>query len=470
MASLDRLGLIGRRPVLAGLLALPSFKAFAAGDPADGAVSTSDAQTLLNWAVQPAQQSLGYVAALADNSPWEVITAGRPDNRDGRPMDGDSVFEVGSITKVFTGLLLADMVERGELQLDDPVAKFLPPEGRPEPFDGKPITLIDLATHTSGLSHDPANAYRADGSNPYSSYTVADLYHALSTYGLSQTPGSSFSYSNFGYSVLGQALSLRAGRSYADLVTSRICDPLGLASTRVAPMPSMQERLVPGHDPAFQPVPRWTAPAVLGAGAMLSSANDLARFVDAFQGRVKTPLAPAMARMLSVRRPTNTVNSSAAIGWFILDNPEGPLIWKDGDTGGYASYVGYRVQQQSGVVLLSNTRSWVTTPRIGRHMLDQSYPVPEMREPIQIDASLLQSYSGTYWVPHRILVHIAARNGYLDVKATGYRETEIFPITNKLFFAREDDAQVLFNTGAGGKITGFTMMLGGQHIVGTRAN
>jgi serine-type D-Ala-D-Ala carboxypeptidase/endopeptidase len=153
--------MLKRRTLLRGVLSVPvvSVRAnalgpqSAAGDdtgPATGpkGPSSEAIRAILGNQIDPGRQSLGYVAGIIDADGRRMITAGQSDAQDGRALDGDSVFEIGSITKVFTALLLADMVQRGEVALDDPVAKYLPPEGRPRAFDGKPISLLDLATLT----------------------------------------------------------------------------------------------------------------------------------------------------------------------------------------------------------------------------------------------------------------------------------------------------------------------------------
>jgi CubicO group peptidase (beta-lactamase class C family) len=173
---------------------------------------------------------VGYVAAVIDGRGPQIATAGRPDAEGGRGLDGESVFETGSITKIFTALLLADMVQRGEVLLSDAIAEYLPAEGQPKAFDNAPITLLDLVTYTSGLPRLPGNFRPKDKTNPYADYTVAQLCEFISTYPPRYYPGSHYEYANLGFGLLGHALALRTGRSYEELVVSRICTPLGHAA------------------------------------------------------------------------------------------------------------------------------------------------------------------------------------------------------------------------------------------------
>jgi Beta-lactamase class C and other penicillin binding proteins len=166
---------------------------------------------------------------------------------DKRPVDGDTIFEIGSATKVFTSLLLADAVKRGEVALTDPVAKYLPAEVKVPERAGRKITLVDLATHTSGLPSVPSNLAPKNPANPYAGYTVQQLYDFLSTYQLSRDIGAQYDYSNLGVGLLDNALSRRAGVDYETLVQTRITRPLGMKSTSIALSEEQKRRLASGH-------------------------------------------------------------------------------------------------------------------------------------------------------------------------------------------------------------------------------
>jgi serine-type D-Ala-D-Ala carboxypeptidase/endopeptidase len=182
---------VHRRGLLLAALALPI-----SGVPADAQQEqeagnerlsdrrpSSDAiRALLAERVDIGRDSAGYVALVRDADGPLLVGYGRADGSNSRPLDGNTAFEIGSITKVFTALLLADMVSRHEVKLTDPVANYLPPEGRPQPFDGKPFTFLDLATYTSGLPNMPTNFGPRRKTNPYADYTVRQLYEFLSTY------------------------------------------------------------------------------------------------------------------------------------------------------------------------------------------------------------------------------------------------------------------------------------------------
>jgi CubicO group peptidase (beta-lactamase class C family) len=194
---------------------------------------------------------------------------------DGPEITADTIFEIGSITKVFTAELLADMVGHGEVALDDPVRKYLP-NGATVPSRGRrEITLADLATHTSGLPRDPANLDLRSLDDPYAEYRVA---------------GSSIRI--WGMGLLGHALALRAGVSYEELLRRRVLGPLGMRNTSVVVDEERRARRATGHSQALAPVPWWHFDALAGAGAINSTASDMLLFAEAAMG-ADTPLKAA---------------------------------------------------------------------------------------------------------------------------------------------------------------------------------
>src|SRR5262245_6567361 len=196
-------------------------------------------------------------------------------------ISASSVFEIGSISKVFTGLLLADMVLRGEVALDEPVSKYLPPGTRVPERSGKAITLRHLTTHTSGLPRLPGNLAPQDPDDPYADYDAARLVAFLATHELRRDPGASYEYSNLGAGLLGWALATRAGVPYAELLRTRILEPLGMKETGVAESERMRSNLATGHDQMGEPTPAWHLDVLAGAGAIRSTLADMLRFAAA---------------------------------------------------------------------------------------------------------------------------------------------------------------------------------------------
>jgi serine-type D-Ala-D-Ala carboxypeptidase/endopeptidase len=268
------------------------------------------------------------------------------------PPYGRSIYEIGSVTKTFTGLLLAQDIINGRLQPDDPVGPLLPGMRVPD-FEGRPITLLDLATHTSGLPRLPSNLDLTQLSNPYARYDTKALGAFLAGHRLQSRPGDRFEYSNLGHGLLGQALATRAGQTYGELVRARILAPLGMTSTGVVVDAEMRARLVPGHGPDGQPVPNWDFDALAGAGALKSDADDMLRYLKAVMhgsARPDTPFGLAQAPL----RDTGMGGMRIGYGWLVADVQGRRVTLHNGMTGGYASFIGFTTDGRRGVVVLAD--------------------------------------------------------------------------------------------------------------------
>ena len=279
--------------------------------------STDEIREILVKRIDQQKQAVGIVVGVIEPAGRRVVAYGNLANGDPRTLDGDTIFEIGSVTKVFTSLLLADMVNRKEVALDDPAAKYLPENVKMPERNGKSITLLDLSTHTSGLPRLPSNLKPKDPHNPYADYSVDDLYQFLSSYTLPRDPGSEFEYSNLGAGLLGHLLACRAGTDYESLIGSRITRPLSMPDTGITLSSSMKRRMATGHNAMLAPVADWDLPTLAGAGALRSSANDMLTFLEAFLGYRESPLAPAMKAMLEVRRPAGKTKIEVGLGWII---------------------------------------------------------------------------------------------------------------------------------------------------------
>ncbi|MGO4831983.1 serine hydrolase domain-containing protein, partial [Rhizobiaceae sp. 2RAB30] len=327
-----------RRFILAGLL-LMTLSTNA--QPSPDTPHDEKIRKILTDRIDHRLQAFGIVVGIVDPSGHRVIAHGKRGRDDPRTVDGGTVFEIGSVTKVFTALLLADMTAKGEAVLSDPVALDLPSRVLPERND-QAIRLIDLATHTSGLPRLPANLDPKDPANPYADYSDGQLYGFLAEHELTRDIGSEFEYSNLGYGLLGQALAARAHTSYEDLVRSRITSPLNMQSTAVTLSPGMRDRATGAHDASLEPVPYWELPTLAGAGALRSTAEDLLNFLEPALGFRDLPLAAAFAIMPDTRRPIDGSDVEMALGWVVSRKGGDEIIWHNGGTGGHASFIGYR--------------------------------------------------------------------------------------------------------------------------------
>lgn len=426
--------------------------------------SDAEIRKILVDRIDVQKQSVGIVVGVIEPSGRRVVSYGRLAKDDPRPLNGDTVFEIGSITKVFTSLLLADAVERGEVALTDPVGTFLPAKVKMPERGGRSITLHDLSTHTSGLPRLPSNMAPKDPANPYADYTFENLYTFLSGYQLPRDIGSEFEYSNLGGGLLGHALTLRArATDYEELVRARVTTPLGMTSTSITLPPGMQSRLATGHGATLQPVATWDLPALAGAGALRSTTNDLLTFLAANLGYVKTPLAPAMANMLTGRRQTSTPNTAIGLGWLVLTTHGRELVWHNGGTAGYRTFIGFDPKARVGVVVLSNAGTAAGPDDIGRHLIDPELPLlpsqtaPKSRTEIPVDPQLADNYVGRYQLAPAAIFTVTRDDAHVFVQLTGQPRFEMFPESAKDFFLKVVDAQITFETGGDGKATALVL-------------
>jgi serine-type D-Ala-D-Ala carboxypeptidase/endopeptidase len=419
-----------------------------------------DIRTILRHRIDNARHSVGMVACSFDSGSQKMVTYGRSGRADDRPLDGDTVFEIGSITKVFTALLLAEMVTSGEVSLDDPVAKYLPGNVKMPERNGKQISLLDLATYRSGLPRIP-EGIREDADNPYASYTAEQLYAFLSGHTLKFDPGSHYEYSNLGFALLGHVLALKADTAYEDLLLSRICAPLGLTDTRISLNASMRDRLAQGHFSNLQKVSNWDFLVFAGTGALRSTANDLVKFMNATcLAGPGAPLQPAIELSIKMRQPTSVQNVKAGLGWFFVSSKGGEIIYKEGMTGGYASFAGFSRSLRSGAVLLSNAANPVSD--IGFHLSNPASPIAQYPE-LRIDATVLASYQGTYQMAPGFTFVVRAEDGRLFVRATGRNEYELFPESDNRFFMRLADARGIFLRNKDGTVDRLLWHEGGKY-------
>lgn len=296
------------------------------------------------------------VGAVRADGERAVAGTGRTRLPDGPRPDADTVFEIGSITKVFTALLLAEAVVRGELTLDTPLRAVLPEVAVPA-RDGVEITLEHLATHTSGLPRLPMSTadalrrqFRARDEDPYAHLDRTAVLARLERTRLRRTPGTGrFAYSNFGAGLLGHALVAAAGApDYGRLVQERICTPLGLVDTVQVVDPARAAREANGHRGRGRPTGHWAVAGLPGAGALRSTATDVLTFLRAQLRPDATPLAPAITLTHAERHP------GIGLGWLRLGRADRVLHWHNGGTGGFRAFAGFSARDGVGAVVLAN--------------------------------------------------------------------------------------------------------------------
>ena len=402
----------------------------------------------------------GIVVGFHDEGGDRIIAYGAGE-RSGGPIGGDSYFEIGSITKVFTNILLADMVLRGEVALDDPVSKFLPPGVKMPSRSGKAITLLDLATASSGLPSLPSNFTPKDPRNPYADYSVQQMYDFLSAHTLRRDPGAQYEYSNLGMGLLGHALSLRAGKPYEELLRERVLLPLGMHDTFITIPESKRSRFAVPHTSDLEEELPWDLPTLAGAGALRSTTRDMLTFADAVTHRSTGPLAKAIEFSIEPRRPTTSPDMRIALAWHVREKGGQRIVWHNGGTGGFRTFFGFDPATGANVMVWSNTSSSVDD--IGLHLLDSTValrptpPQPDVAVPVET----LRSYIGDYPLAPTAVIAVTEQGGKLFVQLTNQPRFRLWAESPTNFYLRVVPAKVTFERESAGVMT-LTLDQGGH--------
>lgn len=402
----------------------------------------------------------GIVVGLIGTNGTKIFAAGNTSLSGGADVDGDTVFEIGSMTKVFTGLLLADMVHRGEVKLDDPISKYLPASVKAPTRNGKEITLLDLATHRSGLPRLPDNLSPQDGLDPYADYTFENLCAFLSDYKLTRDIGAKYEYSNLGFGLLGTLLARRAGTSYEALLTERIFRPLGMTHTAITLSPELKARFAAGHNTELEPVKPWTFDALAGCGAIRSTANDLLKFIGANLQLTLSDLGPALQSMREPRNSTEIPRTKIGLAWHITDRNYRRIVWHNGQTGGFHSFAGFDPTNKTGVVVLANAACALDD--LGFHLLDSNRRLNKLKPQkedsvVKLDASELDRLVGRYQLTEDAFFNLRRDGDRLMAQLTGQACCQIYPKSRTNFFYKVVEAQIDFNCDAAGKVQSLTL-------------
>jgi CubicO group peptidase (beta-lactamase class C family) len=430
----------------------------AAQAPGDSAIATMLRERIDGGAVK------GMVVGVIDPDGQRRIVAYGSSGSPGLALDGNTVFEIGSISKTFTNTILATMVLRGEVQLEDPIQKYLPESVRVPSRNGRQITIVDLATASSGLPRMPGNFKPVNVRNPYADYSVQQMYDFLSGYTLPRDPGTQYEYSNLGMGLLGHLLALKAGQSYEALLTERVLKPLGMNDTRITLTPAMTSRFAHGFDATGSAQDPWDLPTLAGAGAIRSTVNDMLKYLAAQKDTVNGPLAKAIALTHHSLRPGPSATVTMGLGWHLLSPRGRPIVFHNGETGGYHGFIAVDPATGSNAVILANTAANIDD--IGLHLVDAELPLrkpPVARKEIAVAPAVLSTYVGVYQLAPTFAMTVTLDGTSLSVQATGQPKFPMFAESETKFFLKVVDAQLAFEKDASGAVTAMTLTQGGAN-------
>ena len=435
----------------------------------------SDAQIkeILTQRIDVDKQAVGLAVVIVNGDQVRIVTQGFQALDKAVPIGADTLFEIGSITKTFTALLLADMVVKGEVNLDDPVEKWLP-QGlavglnglKLRDHTGAPIRLIDLATHRSGLPRIPDNMPNGTRADPYVDYREPQLLMYLKSRAtLVETDAGKttkkrdefYAYSNLGFGLLGYVLARAANMPYEALLQSRVLAPLGLTSTYLDTPRGELARFTDGHylesGTTLKLAKHWRFDVIAPAGALRMSAKDMGRYAQAASGAIDTPLKAAFALAQKRYGDGMSPRNPQGLAWILATINDRSVVNHDGATGGFASTLWVDPERKSAVAVLSNAARPVTD--IGLHLLEPSIPLANLASmratAIAVDAKSLEQFVGTYALSPEFKVTVRARDGKLFAQATGQGEFELFAKSATVFFARVTPLEIAFEEIKDGK-------------------
>jgi CubicO group peptidase (beta-lactamase class C family) len=402
----------------------------------------------------------GLIVALVDREHTGYAAFGKTALTGGETVTQRTVWEIGSITKVFTSLALADMVVRGEVGLDDPIQRYLPAGVSAPERNGKPITLRLLAAQRSGLPRMPGNFAPRDPGNPYVDYDSTRMFSFLGGYALTRDPGAQYEYSNLGVGLLGTLLARKDGVSWEAMLQRRVLGPLGMSSTMVRLTPDAEARLARGSA-GGQPASNWDLDAFAGAGALRSTAEDMVRFLTAAMGLRSTPLDSAFRLSEQPQFDAGSPAMRIGLGWHLLQRPDHQIVWHNGGTGGYRSFAGFDPVRKLGVVVLGN--STVGVDDIGFHLLDSTMALSKPQVAVTLPPATLDAYLGRYQLNPSFSISITREGDTLYAQPTGQQRFQVFASGPNEFFLRAVEAQVSFERDAEQKVVALVLHQGGNH-------
>lgn len=386
------------------------------------------------------------------------------------PVTGQSLFEIGSISKVFTTLVLARVMQENGISLDDEAEQYLPESMSLPEYKDREIVIRDLVTHTSGLPSLPDNMFPEDSSNPYADYTMEKLNKYLAATELTRAPGSKFEYSNLGLALVGHILETVTGKEYEQLVIDKIAKPLNMNDTKIKITDTDSSRLAIGHSKG-KTVANWDLPVFEGAGALRSTGNDMMVFLKTQMGNAKSALWPYTQKtqqpLFDIEKGLSRQTDKIGMGWFYATDKD-TILWHSGGTGGYRSFIGINKETGSGTVVLSNSTADISD--LYFHLIDSSYTLTESKESISLAPDELARFVGEYKSDMGYTLYVTNEGKQLFIRLPGQGKTQVKPVDNNKFVNEQVGAEFTFNTTKSGKVTELKLLKGGKMILARKVS
>ena len=405
-----------------------------------------------------AKQAVGVSVATIENGEISYLTFGALDLEDEQIVTVDTLFEIGSITKTFTSLALANMVQEGKVKLYDPVQKYLPDTVKMPLSNGKEITLLSLANHSSGLPRLPSNMPFSDPEDPYADYSVELIYSFLNAYVLPRDIGEQVEYSNLGAGLLGHILSLIDNKSYEQVINDRVFKSFGMTKSFVEVPSSHLSQLSNGYGVDLKKAKHWRLPTLAGAGAIKSNIIDMAVYL---QNNIEAENASIQ---LTHKQTIGFDNQQEKVGlaWFTAEHQSGKYLWHNGGTGGFRSFMGFDPVNKKGIVILENTTNGMdalgdaymrgTLAQLKSNLLDVKL----------IDEAKLVRLNGDYVLAPGFIMSVTNVSQKLFIQATGQAKLPLTAKSETVFVQNAVGAKITFELNDKGEPLALTLEQGGR--------
>lgn len=433
---------------------------------ASGSSSAANAELekVLKHKVETEKLSVGIAVAIIENGQVSFINVGVANKETAQEIDQSTLFEIGSVSKVMTSTALATFVDEGTLKLSDPVQNYLPKSVKLPMKNDKAITFESLASHRSGLPRLPSNMQFSNPLNPYVDYTTEMMYEFLNQYTLPREVGESPEYSNLAVGLLGHTLAKIDDMNYEQMLMQRVLKPLKMKDTFVDVPKSALTRRSKGHNGNLETTDYWQLPAMAGAGAVVSDATDMALYLKA--NMQQNELASAIKL---THQPTAEFGNSltkVGLGWIIQGTADGDVYMHNGQTGGFASFIGFNPTSHKGIVILSNTS--ILMDEVGYSYLTNSLASLKLTTPVKVAEVELAKLIGRYELVPGFILSITHDGDKLFVQGTGQPRLPLTANSINEFVNNAVKARIQFELDANGIATSLTMYQGGQTLPGKK--
>lgn len=418
--------------ILAAALALASGQA--------SALTDAELKSITGQRLLGDRTGACFAVAVIDKTVSRAYVCADP--KDLKRISPDTAFEVGSVTKTMTAALLADLVLQGKASLEDPIANYFP-EGTVVPsFEGKPILIKHLVTHTSGLPVVPDFGSALNMENPYAKIDEASLMKTLSSTKLTRAPGSQLEYSNYAMMLLSSIVARRAGSDFETLLRDRLFSPTGMSNSYVNQKPDAI-KAAQGHTPNTKTTPAWTFQTnTAGVGGVRATLDDMVNYLQAQLGKTESAISPALK--LTQQEIKTEANNKIAMNWMLAPLDAHKVHVHEGGTGGFSAFAAFDLETKRGVVILSDTAltSVGGLSSLGNHLLDSRMPLGKARKAQKPDVELLKAIVGNYDLMPGMKMALTEKDGTLFTQATGQAKYEMGYDSAGEFYPLDFDATI----------------------------